>query len=439
MKKVLIITYYWYPSGGSGVQRWLKMSKYLPENGWLPVIYTAENAEYPVEDLSLEKDIVPEVKVIRRPIIEPYSLYKRFLGFKKDEKIKAGFIEEGEKKKGWKQNLSVWIRGNMFIPDARCMWVRPSVRFLKGYLKDNPVDAVISTGPPHSMHLIAMKLHDDLGVPWIADFRDPWTGIDFYNDLHLSARSDRKHHRLENEVLVKADRVVAVGRDLADSLSRLGARDVTVITNGYDFNENDIHDVRLSDDFTISHIGIIGSTRNAVTLWKALGELVAENEEFKKKLRLRLIGQVDNTVLLSISQNGLDGNLQHISYIPHDSVMKEQCSSQLLLLLVNDTPNAKGILTGKVFEYLAARRPVLAVGPEDGDTAALLRDTSAGIVIDFHNKEKMKTVIMDFFNKYLNNNLLCHDNSVDGYSRRNLTRNYAVLLNDLIKNKEKRI
>ena len=132
MKKVLIITYYWYPSGGSGVQRWLKMSKYLPENGWLPVIYTAENAEYPVEDLSLEKDIVPEVKVIRRPIIEPYSLYKRFLGFKKDEKIKAGFIEEGEKKKGWKQNLSVWIRGNMFIPDARCMWVRPSVRFLKG-------------------------------------------------------------------------------------------------------------------------------------------------------------------------------------------------------------------------------------------------------------------------------------------------------------------
>lgn len=325
----------------------------------------------------------------------------------------------------------------MFIPDARCMWVRPSVRFLKGYLKDNPVDAVISTGPPHSMHLIAMKLHDDLGVPWIADFRDPWTGIDFYNDLHLSARSDRKHHRLENEVLVKADRVVAVGRDLADSLSRLGARDVTVITNGYDFNENDIHDVRLSDDFTISHIGIIGSTRNAVTLWKALGELVAENEEFKKKLRLRLIGQVDNTVLLSISQNGLDGNLQHISYIPHDSVMKEQCSSQLLLLLVNDTPNAKGILTGKVFEYLAARRPVLAVGPEDGDTAALLRDTSAGIVIDFHNKEKMKTVIMDFFNKYLNNNLLCHDSSVDGYSRRNLTRDYAVLLNDLIKIRKK--
>ena len=178
MKRVLIITYYWPPSGGSGVQRWLKMSKYLPENGWQPVIYTTENAEYPIVDPSLEKDVVPEAEVIRRPIVEPYTFYKRFLGIKKEETVKAGFIDEKEKKKGWKSDLSLWIRGNLFIPDARCWWVRPSVRYLKEYLREHPVDAIISTGPPHSMHLIAMKLKKELGIPWIADFRDPWTEID---------------------------------------------------------------------------------------------------------------------------------------------------------------------------------------------------------------------------------------------------------------------
>ena len=182
MRRVLIITYYWPPSGGSGVQRWLKMSKYLPENGWQPVIYTADDAEYPVEDKSLEKDVAPETEVIRRPIVEPYSFYKKFLGIKKGEKVKAGFINEGAKKTGWKESLSVWLRGNLFIPDARCWWIKPSVRYLKKYLKEHPVDAMISTGPPHSMHLIARALHKKFNIPWVADFRDPWTDIDFYKD-----------------------------------------------------------------------------------------------------------------------------------------------------------------------------------------------------------------------------------------------------------------
>ena len=190
MKRVLIITYYWPPSGGSGVQRWLKMSKYLPEYGWQPVIYTTENAEYPIVDPSLEKDVSPEAEVIRRPITEPYTFYKKFLGIKQEETVKVGFTQEEKKKKSWKSGLSMWIRGNLFIPDARRWWVKPSVKYLKKYLQEHPVDAIISTGPPHSMHLIAMKLKEATGLPWIADFRDPWTEIDYYQDLHLTRRSD---------------------------------------------------------------------------------------------------------------------------------------------------------------------------------------------------------------------------------------------------------
>ena len=247
MKRVLIITYYWPPSGGSGVQRWLKMSKYLPEYGWQPVIYTTEDAEYPIVDPSLEKDVTPEAEVIRRPIVEPYSFYKKFLGVKKEETVKMGFIEEKEKKHGWKENLSLWIRGNLFIPDARCWWVKPSVRYLKEYLKEHPVDAIISTGPPHSMHLIAMKLKEALGLPWIADFRDPWTEIDYYDELHLTKRSDRKHHCLEHEVLTKADNVVTVGPDGARRLEKLGAKDVATIYNGFDRDDDAHTPVTLSE------------------------------------------------------------------------------------------------------------------------------------------------------------------------------------------------
>ncbi|MBO7084081.1 MAG: glycosyltransferase family 4 protein [Bacteroidales bacterium] len=430
MKRVLIITYYWPPSGGSGVQRWLKMSKYLPENGWQPVIYTADGAEYPVEDPSLEKDVCAEAEVIRRPIVEPYNFYKKFLGIKKDQKVKAGFIDETGKQKGWKERLSVWIRGNFFIPDARCWWVKPSVKYLKAYLKDHPVDAIISTGPPHSMHLIAMKLKEALGLPWIADFRDPWTEIDFYDELHLSKWADRKHHRLEHEVLTKADKVVAVGWDMAEGLKRLGASHVDVIPNGYDWDTQAKNNVTpLSSDFTLTHIGIIGSNRNEHLFWKALGELKAADPQFAAKLRIRLIGQIDQSVVQSIESNGLKNNTEFIPYIPHDQIQAQQASSQVLLLFINNTPNAKGILTGKLFEYIAAGRPILCIGPEDGDAARLLDETQAGTTVGFENKEKMKAIIKGLYQSYLENGLPSNRNKeIEKYSRKALAGEFANLL-----------
>ena len=433
MKRVLIITYYWPPSGGSGVQRWLKMSKYLPENAWQPVIYTAEDAEYPVEDPSLEKDVAPEAEVIRRPIVEPYSFYKKFLGIKKGEKVKAGFINEGAKKTGWKENLSVWLRGNLFIPDARCWWIKPSVKYLTKYLKEHPVDTIISTGPPHSMHLIARALHKKFNIPWVADFRDPWTDIDFYKDLKLTRYADRKHHRLENQVLTEATRVVTVGWDCAKGLESHGAKDVIVITNGYDFDcpiletdENLSQRQQETSLFTMSHIGIIGANRNPETFWQAIAEL-------DLSIKIRLIGQVDNSVLESIKRNNIEKYVEIISYIPHNQVIEEQKKSDVLLLFVNNTPNAKGILTGKLFEYMASGRPILCIGPEDGDSARILNETQTGVTIGFDDKEKMKSVILDLYKKYQENQLVTNDiQAVEKYSRRNLTKDFVNILNEIV-------
>ena len=350
MKRVLIITYYWPPSGGSGVQRWLKMSKYLPGYGWQPVIYTTKDAEYPVEDPSLEKDVCAEAEIIRRPIVEPYNFYKKFLGLKKDQKVKAGFIDDSGKQKGWKEKLSVWIRGNFFIPDARCWWVRPSVRYLKKYLKAHPVDAIISTGPPHSMHLIAMKLKKSLNIQWIADFRDPWTEIDFYDELMLTRCADRKHHRLERQVLTQADHVVTVSWNWAQGLERLGAKEALVIQNGYDWeSEADTLQTALSPEFSITYLGIIGPARNAPTLWQALSELKETEKDFAQNLKLNLIGQVDQSVIRDLETAGLTDNTVITPHVPHHEVQRIQSASQVLLHVVNNEPNAKGILTGKLY------------------------------------------------------------------------------------------
>lgn len=434
MKRVLIITYYWPPSGGSGVQRWLKMSKYLPEYGWQPVIYTTENAEYPSIDESLLKDVDPNMEVIRRPIFEPYSFYKRFLGIKKDERVKVGFIHEKEKKQGWKERFSLWIRGNFFIPDSRRLWVRPSVRYLTEYLKEHPVDAIISTGPPHSMHLIAMKLRNEFGTPWIADFRDPWTEINYYNDLHLTRWADRLHHKLENLVLYRADKVVTVSPDGARRLGRIGNRNVRTIYNGFDRDDDSTTVVNPSNKFTITYLGALSKIQNPEHLWEVLGEMVREHPEFAQNLQINMIGQIDNSVSHSIEAQGLSPFTSYSSYIPHNEVSAVNRSSTLLLLLLmpDSEPRAKGLVTGKLFEYMASGRPILCIGPENGDAARILRETHAGQTVSFENKEKIKATINDLYQKFVENDLPSNESKeVEKYSRKAMAAEYGRLLNKI--------
>jgi len=431
MKKVLIITYYWPPSGGAGVQRWLKFVKYLREFGWEPIVYTPENPEAPAIDNSLLKDIPENLTVLKTKIWEPYNLYKSFIGQKKEEKINAGFLTE-KKKPGLAEKISVWIRGNWFIPDARKFWIKPSVKFLSEYLKKNPVDAMVSTGPPHSMHLIALGLKKKLNIPWLADFRDPWTNIDFYDKLKLTQSSDAKHKKLELEVLKNADKVVCVSWNWAKDFQKIYPREVEVITNGFDEADFDYSGFKLDGKFSISHIGAMNKDRNPHEFWKALKELVDENDSLKKDLKLRLIGKNDISVIESVERNGLKEFTETISYLPHNEVLKQICTSQLLLLPLNDTTNTLGIIPGKIFEYLAAKRPVFAIGNENGDSAKIIREAHAGIVCDFRNKEKMKQELKKMYEEYKNGNLEISSEKIGIHSRKNKTAELTAVLNSLV-------
>lgn len=432
MKKAIIITYYWPPSGGAGVQRWLKFVKYLRDFGWEPIVFCPENPEYPEFDSSLLRDVPPGLEVIRYPIWEPYNAYKKLLGQKKEEKINAAFLSE-KKKNRTLENISVWIRGNFFIPDARKYWIRPSVRFLKTYLSSHHVDALISTGPPHSTHLIARPLAAHFGLPWLADFRDPWTNIDFYKDLKLSDRADRKHRRMELGVLRNASVVTVISKSMADDFAKILNRNYEVITNGYD-HEDTSHTLKIDPDqkFSIAHIGTLVSTRNPIALWIALRDLVKEVDGFARQLEIKLVGKVDLSVRNSVTEYGLEPYLRKIDYMPHDEVIREQQRSQVLLLIINNTPNSKMILTGKFFEYLAARRPILCIGPPEGDAAAILRETNAGLLADYDDHETLKSNIRHFFQAYRAGTLNVDSREIGKYSRKELTASLAGVMQQMI-------
>lgn len=430
MKRVLIITYYWPPSGGAGVQRWLKFVKYLRNYGWEPVVYTAGNPEAPALDLSLMKDVPAGLEVLSQPIWEPYSFYRKFVGMKKGDKISAGFLSE-KKKPGFTEKVAIWLRGNLFIPDARKFWIKPSVKFLTTYLHEHPVDAVVSTGPPHTTHLIALGIKKKLGLPWLADFRDPWTKIDFYDKLMLTPMADRRHHRLEKAVLEVADKIVTVSWSWAVDFHNLGAPHTEVITNGFD--PADFPDINRDkpDSFLLTHIGSLNKDRNPEFLWRVLGGMCRSDETFCKLLKIRFIGKTDFSVFESLERYGLSGCSEKIDYVPHDEALKLSAGSAVLLLLINNTPNSLGIIPGKVFEYLATRRPILCIGPLAGDSARIVSETKSGPVVDFNDEDGLRTALRELFSQYTANDRLKNETTIDQYSRKALAGNIAGLLSQM--------
>ena len=416
-KKVLIITYYWPPSGGAGVQRWLKFSKYLPDFGWMPVVYTPENPEFPSIDDSLSAEVSTACEVIKTPITEPYSLYRKLLGLKGDEKIQTGFLTESRKPRRL-ERFARWVRGNFFIPDARFLWIKPSVRFLTRWLDEHPVDLIVSTGPPHSMHLIARELKKRTGLPWVADFRDPWTDIDFYHELFLSAWANKRHHRLEAAVLREADQVIAIGETMRlGLLSKEPQARITVVPNGFDEADTALPEVLPDPRFVLAHIGSFSPARNPHTLWKVLGELKSDHQ-LPRDFVIQTIGKLDISVRDSISEAGLASHLEHIPYLEHRDVVIFQQKASVLLLVANRTHNAKGIVTGKVFEYLASGRPILAIGPVDGDLAHLMRETSAEAVTDYDDETMLRETLLKHFAAHP---AVAEKRNLTAYTRHHLT------------------
>lgn len=416
MRRVLVITYYWPPTGGSGVQRWLKFAKYLPSQGWQPVIYTPSNPEQIAVDESLLAEIPDEVEVLKRPIREPYAIYHKLMG--RGLAKGSGVNPINSQKKNWKQRLMLWIRSNLFVPDPRAGWVRPSVKFLCSYLEEHPVDVIVTTGPPQSVHLIGRGLHRRLGVPWVADFRDPWTKMFFFENLPLLPWVRRRHFRLEKSVLDEATAVISVTpRVQADFASRTSTP-VHLITNGYDESDfaADLPE-RTDGKFRVVHTGLFASDGNPLELWNALAGLCSESSEFAQRLEIRLAGKVDPEIVDSIVEAGLGAQLKLLGYLPHPESVAELRQADIILLPLRHGPEYSKVYPGKIFECMAAvahpsapgkgqiRAPekgaqylhspaaetptqataaaMLGIGPTDSAAAELLRATGTGIMFDW--------------------------------------------------------
>ena len=423
-KKVLIITYYWPPAGGSGVQRWLKFSKYLRGFDIEPVIYTIDNPSYPILDKSSESEIPKDLEILKQAIFEPNSMLS-FFG-RNNKKESAGFLNPNPTFFG---SIIQYIRANYFIPDARKFWIQPSVNFLSNYLENNHIDAIITTGPPHSMHLIGLELKKKLGIKWISDFRDPWTEIDYFQQLPLTKKATKKHQDLEQEVLRKSDMVVVVGETMKEKFLKHTKR-IEVLTNGFDTIE-DLSTQKLDEKFSITHVGLMNSDRNPTILWEVLNEISNTNLNFKNDLRIKLIGKLDDAVIQDLKV--FDHNtIETIPYLDHKDVSKYQASSQVLLLSINEVPSAKGIITGKIFEYLQAKRPILAIGPEDGDAAMILKNTNAGTIIGFKNKTVLKATILNLYKDYKEGVLFVKSINIEQYHRKNITSQLAEVIKKVV-------
>lgn len=423
-RTALLITYYWPPAGGAGVHRWLRFSRYFKENDWNLHVYCPENAAWPAMDASLNVDVPEDLTILRKKIFEPH----KYLGKKNNPNQGSGITQQ--KKGSILQRIIIWVRGNLFIPDARVFWIKPSARVLNTYLKQHPeIDTIISTGPPHSMHLIARKLKKKHPkIQWISDFRDPWTEIDFYQDLLPGKWADKRHKKLEKVVLAEADKVVTISETGAADLQRIGNRKVEVITNGFIFPEFDARKVNLDENFTIAHFGSMPFARNPQVLWDTLKELLAETPELSQSLQIKLVGPVDFHVLENIEKAGLIQFLVQLPSVSHQESLEMQRKTQLLLLVANRTGNVKGILTGKFFEYLGAKRPILAIGEAESDLESAMKNTDAGLFAGYDDLEKVKEYLRTCFHSYQRGQLFHEATHLDNYSSAALAKKFIQLM-----------
>lgn len=422
-RKVLIITYYWPPAGGPGVQRWLKFVKYLPEYNIQPIVFIPENPNYPIVDESLTSEVSKDITIIKHPINEPYK-WAGFLS-KSSKTISKGIIAD-QKEQSFIEKAMLFVRGNFFIPDARVGWVKPSVTFLLDYISEENIETIITTGPPHSVHLVGLQLKQKLDVKWLADFRDPWTTIGYHKQLKLTSASKAKHKSLEKQVLSASDQIIVTSFTTKKEFQEITDKPIEVITNGYD--DEAYVDFKIDSKFTLSHIGSLLSKRNPEVLWKVLNDLVKENEDFSKDIQLNFIGSVSENVLKSIQKHNLSDYVNKVGYISHNKAIKYQKKSQVLLLIEIDSEDTKCIIPGKLFEYMISNRPIVALGPNDSDVEKIIKETNTGHYFNYSDYESLKRIILEHYKAFQDKTLQSHPIGLQKYHRKALTKSLANLL-----------
>jgi len=427
MKKVLIITYYWPPAGGPGVQRVLKFVKYLPLFGWQPIVLTVNNGEYPAIDETLLNDIPENCIIYKTSSLEPNQIYKKFVGLKETDKIPNAVVTE--KNLSWKKKLANFIRLNFFIPDAKILWKPIAVHRGKEIIRKEKPDLIFSSSPPPTVHLIAKKLSRWSGLKWIADFRDPWTDMYYYSAVKKSPHTKMIEKHLELSVLKATDKIVTVSQQIVSlfqsKINRL--ENIAIIPNGFDLDDfQTISKEKKSSKFTIAYAGKLSHQQNPVNLWQALANLVEHNTEFAANTELLFMGNFSPTVLTSLREYGLDKILTNLGYVDHKEMLAKLQTADILLLVIPQSEKNKGILTGKVFEYLGLQKYILGIGPEDGDVAQIFKQTSSGKMFGYSASPEQE-ILSRFQNRNAEHSGIKNRKSIEKYSRKNLTQKLVSL------------
>ncbi|MBL4755586.1 MAG: glycosyltransferase, partial [Flavobacteriales bacterium] len=410
-----------------------KFCKYLPEFGWDPVVLTVEAGSYSSKDTSLDEDVIAGLPIYKTKTFEPFTIYNKLRG-SKGNAVPVSLMGIKEDKR-LIQRLSLYIRANFFIPDARKGWKPHAIREVKKIMREHDISAMITTGPPQSTHLIGLELKKAFRLPWVVDFRDPWTTVYYNKFFPRTAATERKDKSMEDAVLSQADAVIAVSAGLAAEFKDR-AKNLEVIYNGFD--DSDIPQIspEVTKSFALEYIGNLKPNQNPNQLWIALKELIAEVPGFKEAFKLNLTGNIDKYLAEDLTHKyGLSSILNIISYVSHKEAVERMVRASLLLFIVPEADNNQLIITGKLFEYIASQTPVLAIGPVDGDAAKLLKEAGRDLMIDYDSKDEIKRQILGQFNRWVEwGKISGKHKSTDliQFSRKHLSEKLGNVLNSIL-------
>jgi glycosyltransferase involved in cell wall biosynthesis len=432
VRRVLLVAYYVPPAGGPAVQRILQFVEFLQEDGWMPEVLTVREGAYPDRDPSLLEAVPDAVRVHRTVAWDPLALYqklRRRFGNGSPDRLPAGSVRTDDA--SWLESIARWIRANVFIPDARIGWLPFAVREGKALLDTGRFDAMITSGAPHSVHVTGRVLHRATGVPWVADLHDPWTDISYYDEFPHTDWARRLDASLEQSVLADAGAVTTVSPSWADLFASKADNDYTVVENGFDDRDFAGLDEPLDDGFVLSHIGKLYASRTPTAVWQALAALRADDAI--PDLTVRLVGTVDPAVRASIREHGLEPIVEIRDFVPHDEALRLMAGSALLLLVIEPFAQAKGMITSKLYEYLASERPVLGVGPPGGDAGALLHRHDAGEVVAWNDARRARELIHAHYEAWAAGSPTAGASRTDlqEHNRRNQSRRMAQILDEV--------
>lgn len=425
MRKVLIITYYWPPAGGPGVQRVLKFVKYLRDFGWEPIILTVREGEYPALDEGLAQDVPPGIQVFATRSIEFFSLFKRATGRKKEAPIETYILNR--EKAGWKDLFFTWLRQNVFLPDARVGWVPFAVQKGKEIIAREKPDLIFSSSPPHSLQLAAARLAKYSGIPWVADFRDPWTDAFWDKGLRRSAWAAACIRNMERRMVSRATALTSVSQGVLELLLKGNTKQSLVLPNGFDSDDFQLQKAP-APRFRIVYAGHIAASQNPVNFFEAVANL---SPELRSRLDIQFWGKFDESVYRAIMQLGLQEIVKLNPYIPHAAAVRAITNADLLLLLI-PRMYGKGILTGKVFEYLATGNYILGIGDPQGEAAQIVQECKAGEMFDYN--ANLLPVLSDLLHAWEKGFLPQADrNGIARYDRKQIAGRLADLFTGLCK------